>query len=356
MAKLRTEGFDWQAAANDIARVGGSYLTGGGSAPLPSIAIVTGAYGVGRAFRFDRNTAQAFGRFALMDFGFASASRLLVSADIALDYVDSTATATGTGFLTLLDSSTPHLDFHSDGTGKITVRRAGTLLGIGTNTVFSGLSNFVHVEIDVTIHDTAGAVLVKVNGVTEINLTNVDTRNGANAQVNVARFSWTSNAATFPSQFALDNLVIQDTTGPAPWNAWLGPVIVNGTLRPAADVSVQGTPSSGSNHAALVDEAQLNTADYVSFTAGQEDRYTIDNLAGNPVTIRSVKVIAVANGTSGGQTGRVKAHVGGNTTTGSTEAVATTGAVALDMDAKPGGGAWTTADVNGLEVAFERVA
>jgi hypothetical protein len=309
---------------------------------------VTGAYGKGRAFAGSTGNPH----IASLIFSLPSSqTRVIFSCDLAATY-ESTDTGTGTGVISIGESAGPayHLDFFLTSDGKLRLFRNGTLLATSTNAFFTSLTTFHHVEIDATVADSGGSVVVKINGVTEINYTG-DTRNGgAVGTINTVR-NYSRGAST--ARTVIDNVVIQDTTGSAPYNAALGPVIVDGRLRPSSDVTVEGAPSTGANYT-TVDENYLSMTDYVAFDASEADRYGVSDLDYTPATVYQVKILAMANALAAGHEGRVDAHVSGNTTTGTVAAIATTGFVALTMTEKPGTGSWTPSDVNGLEVTFER--
>ena len=81
-----------------------------------------------------------------------------------------------------------------------------------------------------------------------------------------------------------DDLYILDGSGSVN-NDYLGPIVVE-SINPSADgASSTWTPSSGTNHAALVDDAQnmtgaLNETDYIEGdTTGEKDLFTYENLA-----------------------------------------------------------------------------
>lgn len=347
MAILATEGFDWQAAATDFARSGYT-ITNSSSA----MTFATGAYGKGQALLMGV-AGGSQGRISLPILG--APTRVFVSLSMSALY--SAADISADGSITLVENGpTYHITFLPALDGRMRLYRGSTLLATSTNVIFTDLTTFRHIEIDATIHDSSGSVTLKADGVTEISFSG-DTRNGGTSGVvHAVSFRGTNPSSVGIPRIGVDNIVIQDATGSAPYNAPLGPVIVDGRLRPTSDVSVQGAPSSGSDNYAMVDEAYLSMSDYVAFDAAEADRYGIGNLDVTPASVYQVKVIALVDADSGGQEAQIEAHVGGNTTTGSTTIVPSTGSISLTMTSKPGGGDWTPTDVNGLEVTFERTA
>ena len=104
------------------------------------------------------------------------------------------------------DANTDQLRLYVSSTGTLEVRRGdGTSLGIGT-IVLTDLT-WVFVEFHFTISDTIGVIDTKVNGVTDLALTNKDTKNTANAFVNQIRIDTGGGIV-----LRLDDIVVNDTT------------------------------------------------------------------------------------------------------------------------------------------------
>src|SRR5262245_56180486 len=80
-----------------------------------------------------------------------------------------------------------------------------------------------YMEMKVTIHDTAGAVVVRIDGQTVLNLTNQDTRNGGTGFCNSIQFICGNVGSAYMS-YNLDDFYICDTAGSAPFNDFLGDV------------------------------------------------------------------------------------------------------------------------------------
>ena len=97
--------------------------------------------------------------------------------------------------LQVYDTGTIHLDLRLLSTQHLRVTRNGTTLATSTNILNLGQPYFI--EFKGNIHDTTGAIEVRVNG-TSVDwipsATGLDTRNGANASINQVRMGHSSNS------------------------------------------------------------------------------------------------------------------------------------------------------------------
>ncbi len=215
-------------------------------------SIVTGAFGTGGAWRktsgnSDRNVPVSASR----THGWRWKPSSLAARTIA-------------GYL---ESGTEHLRLAVNADGSLTVSRAGTALAGGTTAagVISALNVYYEIEWSGTINDTTGAFELRVNGVSVCSGSGVDTRNGG-AVGTISTFRITTSGAT-------DDW--DDWYGSAAANDWKGNPRAIGQL-PNSDGGVLGwTPSTGTTHYTLVDDATPGgDTDYVSSsTSGVRDAY-----------------------------------------------------------------------------------
>jgi len=174
-------------------------------------------------------------------------------------------------------SASIHISLAVRPTGILEVRRgttAGVLLGSGSTALAVGVWHYL--ECKIKINDTTGIAQVKLNGVFDIDLVNVDTRESSFA-IQVDDIAITGSLAYYGQAFRYDDLIIFDTTSPN--NDFLGDLHIVTTVPDAAGDSTQWTPSAGANYQ-CVDEATPNgDTDYVySSTPGQVDLYNIADL------------------------------------------------------------------------------
>ena len=188
-----------------------------------------------------------------------------------------TATSSSIDWWQVRENATTHLTLAHDGAGHLQVKRGSTVLATGTAVI--PLNSWVYIEFKGVIHDTAGSYEVRIDGVPQPELTasGVDTRNGGTTgqwdRVLLGGFDQTSTY--------YDDYYICDLSGPAPHNDFLGAVRVETLLPQTGNGSNTGlTPSTGTDHGALVDENPPNTTDYNgSPTVGAKDTYNYPSLA-----------------------------------------------------------------------------
>lgn len=154
-----------------------------------------------------------------------------------------------------------------------------TIVATGTKTI--GLNTTYRIEIYLKIADSGGRVVVKIDGVTDIDFTG-DTLYGAYTQFNRVRLghgpsvSWTTSAY-------FDNFIMDDAD-------WIGDTNIQAVVPTGAGNTTGWTPSAGNNWE-CVDEKPFNDADYVSINAiDTVDTYAAGNMAG---TISEVKCVQV---------------------------------------------------------------
>lgn len=262
---------------------------------------------------------------------------------------------TNVDLLHMLDNTTVQMSIRyvaiATGYG-VAVYRGSTLLATSAiiPSILSGSFNYL--EFKCTFHGTTGAYEVKVDEITVLSATGVDTTQTANNYANGYGCGGNSGSLAFDDFYACDG------TGSAPYNNFLGDVRVE-TLMPSANSSVQWTPSTGSNWQ-CIDEFAVSTADYVqSSTAGHKDTYDLANLSSNPAQIFAVTpVIYHAKTDSGARTIRPILNSGGTQGNGTTVSpVLNTPIYSMTtfLVDPNGGGAWNQTSVNALKAGFEVV-
>lgn len=180
--------------------------------------------------------------------------------------------------------------------GFLEVRRtsvSGTLLGTSSGHTPINANEWHYIEAKVVLHATAGSCVVRLDGVTVLNLTGVATSSANGSVTHISLFQGTSsgNGALYDDMYVCDAIDATATQGYSN-DDFLGDVRVAAVLPTAAGDSTGWTPSTGANWAA-VDENPANTTDYVSSVAtatGTRDLYTLADLTGTIVKIYGVRV------------------------------------------------------------------
>jgi hypothetical protein len=187
------------------------------------------------------------------------------------------------------------------GTGQLYAYRGdfGTQLGsTSVSTPFSA-STWHWLEVRHKYDSTVGIVEVWCDGVQILNLTGQNTKQFSAAGI----IGWEVGAQSSSISWQYDDYYVLDTSGSAPQNTRLGDCRIEVVL-PTSDASPNnGTPSTGTTHYTLVDDAPFyNTTDYVDITntTGQEERYGVAALAGSPGTVMAVQVVTYAEKTDAG--------------------------------------------------------
>ena len=356
MALLWFDGFESYTAVADI-------IVAGISSPFTQVA--SGAIGIG-----------AYGRRSSR--GIYTQESQYLTYYLASNYVTlyfGMAVKLSSGTLSAYTNSTVLINnrslvgFGADGYAHITLMpiSASSEFDVYNGTTYLGTTSgfgmvtgvWLYVEVMVTIDDSAGAVIVKVNGNEVLNLSNVDTKdNTGGAYVNQIKVGGTQNIVLFS-----DDLYICDATGDAPHNGFLGDVRVD-VLRPDGEGTYKtdfaGSPDVSSN--LNVDETSGpdddTTYNYGS-DVGDKDTYTLGALpAPSSTTIYGVKSqITVKKTDAGSREVKVLTRAGTTDDLSATVSLSDsyTTAVKIYEDNPDDAAAWEDADVNAMEVGVEIV-
>jgi len=155
--------------------------------------------------------------------------------------------------------------------GYVAVYRGNTQLAQTTAPVYK-TDRWHYFEMKVVCHDTAGSYEVRVDGVTVLADSNVDTWTGGDTRY--VRFRMDEY-----NQY-LDDIYICDTDGTVN-NDFLGQVIVEAIFPSADGDSSDWTPASGTDNYAMVDDNPTDddTSYVESGTQGDEDLYEYTDLS-----------------------------------------------------------------------------
>src|SRR5262245_23734828 len=271
----------------------------------------------------------------------------------------STLPTASTGLAAWYDGATIQCDLRLTPTGTLAVTRAGTVLGTSTLALTTGLCYYL--EFFAVIHTTPVQITIRVDGVTLLTLTNVNTQNTANARANTLYLGNLAGGATGSmGNQDFDDLYVCDTTGSRN-NALLGDCRVD-CLMPTGDGSNSAwTPSTGTTHATLVDDAAPNdNTDYLaSATSGARDTHALGNLpAMSGPAIQGVQhVISAAKDDAGTRQLQSCLKSGGTTQSGATHTLTTSYAFYKQIwETDPNTSTtWTAAAIDALEAGVENV-
>ena len=171
-------------------------------------------------------------------------------------------------------------------TGRLSAHvgdRYGTLLGTTTNPVVTA-NGWYHVETKFTIAGGAGAIKVIVEGITVLDLTNVDIGVATCGQVHIGSAPSSPDAA----RIYFKDFVVWDNNG-AYNNDFLGSVVVY-DFPPTLDVSLNWTPSTGVNGFSILDNSPPVDTDFISAPNPPPAAY-VGAHGALPADVTSVKAI-----------------------------------------------------------------
>lgn len=248
-----------------------------------------------------------------------------------------------------LGGATLHITLRVNGAKFQVCRSSGTILATGATTV--NANTWYYVELKVKINDTTGTVDMQVNGVNELALTGQDTKNGGSTG-QIGTINLPSQGG--PNWVYWDDLYVCDDTG-ATNNNFLGDVKVecifpngNGTTS-----QLDGSDGNQVDNYLLVDETtQDGDITYVeSADIGDKDTYAYGALATAAGTVFGVQLNPLVRKNDAGSRSIVSvARVSGTEEDSAVELLSDSYLYLSDTrDTKPGGGAWTIADVNAAE-------
>ena len=269
MALLFTEGFDWAASNKDLLKNKWNSIILG-----VSDGFITGRYG-GYALNISNSTAY-------LTTTIPSSTSIVIGFNFQYD---SLAGGTDSFLFFKTISDTIQCGVGINDAGNLLVFRGTTSNILGTSSIVLSENTWYHIAIKLVVHNTTGAVTVKIDDVTDISVTNVDTQNHASLDtISTILFDMPSNF-----NMKLDDIYILDTTGSAPQNDFLGIVRIQ-TLLPNTDGTYSefdGSDGNSINNYALVNEQPSDsTSTYVEASvAGKRDSYNFSNLDSNTTGI-----------------------------------------------------------------------
>lgn len=189
------------------------------------------------------------------------------------------------------DSTTTQIDIRFNPSTKVfSCQRGSTVLGTGTKVINTGV--WYYVEVKATIDPSVGVVNLKVNEVTDINLTGQNTRQSSNNYANIITFTGTSGGG----RYRIDDLYILDTTGGSN-NDFLGDMKVEGIApnSEGGNTNWTATPTSTPNYQCV---ETYGDSEYISTgTPTTIDTFNFGNLYNITGDIAAVQVVIWAKNT-----------------------------------------------------------
>lgn len=223
------------------------------------------------------------------------------------------------------------------------------------------LDNLTDIQVGVKVSDTVGTVEVRLNGspTPEFALTAQDTCSGITPLIthfSLGHYGVPNGLFSFASHYHSD-FRLSDRTG-AVNNDFLGELRGDLMLPDAPGANQAFTPSTGTDHEAVIDEVPPSAADYLeSSVTGDKDTHTVTPLTG----IDNIVAVQINNwffkSDAGYAAGRSLLISGATEATGETLAAPLDPIYQLDTwELDPNtAAAWTLANVNAIEIGTENV-
>lgn len=233
---------------------------------------------------------------------------------------------------------------------------SGTQLAITSIPVITAAA-WNHLEIKMTIDDSAGACEVRVNGVTRMDVDTLDTK--ATSETGCAQVAFTaSGSAGNPGYNTYWKDIICWNTSGSVNNDFLGDCQVV-TLLPDGDNAFNWTASTGSTGYNLIDETDPDDADYISADATPPSAsvFTLSNLDPDVVTIKGLQPVQRSLKTDGGTANvQMSLRSNGSDDSGTDQPITVAATYWFDIsELDPNtAGAWTPAAVDAALLVIDR--
>lgn len=245
---------------------------------------------------------------------------------------------------------TPHFYLKYETDGTITIRNGNDTSSLGNSAAGVIVANtWQYIEVDCTISDTVGIVNVYVDGVLKVNLTNIDNLFSGGADTTGCDYF---NSDTTQNHWFDD--IYLDT------NTVYGPVNVYRSKPTSDGATLNFTPSTGTDHSALVDEEPPNSdTDYnSSSTVNHIDTYNVTDQTFNGF-VKAVQAGFYARKTDANTLTQASViRLNGTDYVGGTKTLTTSYAHYYHAwDVSPDtSGAFSAAEINAMEVGQKIIA
>lgn len=351
---LFTDSFDDYATADILTK-----WTTGTLAKFSTSVVTIGAFGRngtnGMRFFWDAVNAELFVQIA------PSPSDSTAIVGVALN--PSAISSSLNPLFVVYNGATAQTSLRINADGTVSVLRgnfaSGTVLGASTAPIAAGSFNYI--EFKVGLHTSTGSYTVRLNGVSILSGSGVNTAGAGNTVWSALRIGSDAlvNHLSGGITWGLDDLYLCDGSGSRN-NDFLGPIRVIAQF-PTGDGNHTGfTPSTGVNHYATVDEAAPNgDTDYNSATvAGTQDTYTFPalGLTGSILGVQTGMHVRSAGG--GAEIIRRLHRISGTTHTGTSMGVSTSYLKKRQVDevSPATSNPFTVSELNGMETGIELVS
>lgn len=269
MALRHIDSFDHYDTAKSLKK-GWSYVTQGASPGDTGGTI--GSYGRNSTQGLRCKSTSGAGNVGLATLGVTGVSGATAIIGFAFR-IESSLPDTTITVVQVQNASAPQVSVTCSTGGALSVRRGGiggTVLATGATTL--SVSTWYFLELKVLFNDSTGTYELKIDGVSEVSGTGADTIASGSAGWDSIVLG-TQNVST-TCNLSYDDLYCADGSGGVE-DTFLGDHRVVAIVASSGNgANTDWTPSTGSDHGAVVDENPPNETDYnLSGTSGQRDTY-----------------------------------------------------------------------------------
>jgi hypothetical protein len=196
-------------------------------------------------------------------------------------------------FLAFLDAGSLQMGVRVNPTSHLLeIVRGATLLATGTTPIVTGVYNYIELKV-VFATGATGSYTVKLNGVTELTASTVQTAATAHAYADTVTLGWTTNNGASDVQESFDDFYCNDSSG-AQCNDFDGDQRIEAIFPSADGAHSAWIPSTGVAHAALVDETTPNDdTDYVgSSVLNDIDTWAMGNVTPTSGAVKAIQIMS----------------------------------------------------------------
>ena len=226
------------------------------------------------------------------------------------------------------------------------------------------LDQWYYVEMKAVIDDTAGSVIVRLNGTEVINVSDVRTTATNYSATTWSDFHLSSNSTGMANQnaeYLIDDLYVCDGSGPGPYNTFLGDVKVKTCFPNAAgtyDDWTRAGADSGDNYNQVNEAAPNDATDYTtSATPGDTDSFATDYAAEGYAVWAVQHVMCRQKASAGTASVTPFFRIGGSDYTGTAQNPSAQDwqyGREIFTTSPDTATTWTEAEIEGLELGYQR--
>jgi hypothetical protein len=205
----------------------------------------------------------------------------------------------GDSMLGLGSGAAPSIYASISSAGEIFVHRGQTILG-RTKPGILTQGAWAYIEVKCVAGTSAGAIEIRVNGILELQLNNINVGISQFATINFGPGGPGTNFLTQIQNNRLDDLYVLDTSGDTN-NDFLGDCRVDSYFPTSEGAVQEWTPVPAGVHYTTVDEVPVSGTDYVeTSTSGAVELFGYNDLINTPLAIFGVQVNSAARKTDAG--------------------------------------------------------